>query len=35
MDGARAAATVVARKRAVPYNLLGYAVDKSTSRSPR
>jgi len=28
MDGSRAAATVVARKRAVLYNLLGYAVDK-------
>ncbi|HUZ50903.1 MAG TPA: tyrosine-type recombinase/integrase [Streptosporangiaceae bacterium] len=28
MDGGRAAATVVARKRAVLYNLLGYAVDK-------
>jgi integrase len=28
MDGGRAAATVVARKRAVLHNLLGYAVDK-------
>jgi hypothetical protein len=28
IDGTPAAATVVARKRAVLFNLLGYAVDK-------